>query len=837
MDKNINPKTSEIIATALKEAANYGDSKLRLEHILIAILVDNNNKCVDIWKKMNVNVSLMYDKVSEYLVSADITPRISTTRNIPPNEDTLLMFKQCDIEANNLKSDDIDLTHLILSMLIITSEARKILYHFNVTYTNFKKIIMQGEEKMDILDDDNGGLSGLDSARNNSAKNKAKGSSTSSSTPVMDSFCRDISKAAADGKIDPVIGREKEILRVSQILSRRKKNNPVLIGEPGVGKTSIAEGLALMIHNGEAPRTLLGKKIYALDVMSIVAGTKYRGQFEERMKAILEEAKDNLDIILFVDELHTIVGAGNASGSMDASNIFKPALARGELQIIGATTLDEFRENIETDGALTRRFQQVLIEEPSFDETIFILNNIKGNYEIHHNVTYPDETIYECVKMADRYISDKAMPDKAIDILDEAGSLAKIKVEVPVNIKELEEKLKAIGLEKMEIVKKQEFEKAAKVRKEEQELENTLEQIKKSWLENSEKNRILITPEMVAEVVSMMTGIPLNRVSTQENSQLANMEKELCDMIIGQDEAISKVSKAIRRSRLGIRRHNKPIGSFVFLGPTGVGKTHLAKMLSEYVFGDSDALVRIDMSEYMEKFSISRLVGAPPGYIGYEEGGKLTEAVRRKPYCVVLFDEIEKAHPDVFNLMLQLLDEGYITDSLGRTIDFKNTLIILTSNVGVADLASFGTGMGFATNNSIIQEDERVKQFLDKAMKKKFPPEFLNRIDETIVFNNLKPDDIHKIINIDMEEVVENLEEIGYFLKISKSAMEYIAKQGYHKEYGARPLKRAIQKYVEDPIADEIMSGNAQVGDTIKIGYSETKDEILVSVDKATEIE
>lgn len=829
MDKDIHPKVTEIIKMAKSEAANYGDSKLRLEHILVAILVDNNNKGIDGLKILGVDLNKMFEQVSEYLVSADITPRITVNRKIPPNEETLEMFKKCDEESNKLDDKYIDITHILLSMLTIKSEATKILNNFNVTYTNFKAAIMQ-EEKMDILDDD--GLSGLDSARNNSAKNKIKGSSNSSSTPVMDSFCRDISKAAADGKIDPVIGREKEIKRVSQILSRRKKNNPVLIGEPGVGKTSIAEGLALMIHNGVAPRILLDKKIYELEMTSLVAGTKYRGQFEERMKAIVEEAKENKNIILFVDELHTIVGAGNASGSLDASNIFKPALTRGELQIIGATTLDEYREQIETDGALTRRFQQVIVEEPSFDETVIILNNIKDKYESFHKVSYSDETIYECVKMADRYLTDRAMPDKAIDVMDEVGAATNIDIEVPTNIKELEEKLVKIIKEKLDVAQKQEFEKAAKLRKEETEVENTLEILKKTWMENLEKEKTVITPAMVAEVVSMMTGIPLNKISTHENSQLANMEKELGELIIGQDAAITKVSKAIRRSRLGIRRHNKPIGSFVFLGPTGVGKTHLAKMLAEYVFGDSDTLIRIDMSEYMEKFSVSRLVGAPPGYVGYEEGGKLTEAVRRKPYCVVLFDEIEKAHPDVFNIMLQLLDEGYITDSLGRTVDFKNTLIILTSNVGVAELVNHGAGLGFVTDT--IQEEERIKTFLDKKMKQKFPPEFLNRIDETIVFNSLTPDDIQKIIINDMEEVVEGLEELGYFLKLSKPAMEYIATQGYDKQYGARPLKRAIQKYVEDPIADEIVGGNVEVGDTIKIGYSDTKKEILVTIEKGT---
>lgn len=831
MNKDVEPKVDAIMKMAFTEAASYGDSKLRLEHILIAILVENDNKCVDALKTLGVDLEELHNRTSEYLTSVDITPRVLLRKTLPPSKETTAMFKQVDEESDKMNSKLIELNHLMLSILKTNSEAARILSHFDVTYKNFKKVIMNEEDKMNFLDNDNdSGLDGLNNARNNSAKNKAKANSTS--TPVMDSFCRDISKAAADGKIDPVIGREKEIKRVSQILSRRKKNNPVLIGEPGVGKTSIAEGLALMIHNGVAPRVLLGKKIYALDLASVVAGTKYRGQFEERLKAILEEAKDNLDVILFVDELHTIVGAGNASGSLDASNIFKPALARGELQIIGATTLDEFRENIETDGALTRRFQQVLVEEPSFDETITILTNIKGSYEKHHKVSYSDETIYECVKMADRYISDRAMPDKAIDILDEAGAATNMDVEIPAEIKELEVKLAAIIAEKMDIVAKQLYEKAAKLRQEEQKVDAELKNLKATWMDSLDKEKTEVTPEMIAAVVSDMTGIPLNKLSSQENTKLANLEKELIERVIGQEGAISKVSKAIRRSRLGIRRHNKPTGSFIFLGQTGVGKTHFAKVLAEEVYGDEDDLVRVDMSEYMEKHSVSKLIGSPPGYVGYEEGGKLTEAVRRKPYCVVLFDEIEKAHPDVFNILLQLLDEGRLTDSLGRTIDFKNTLIILTSNVGVAELASFGSGIGFESKNSIIHEEERVKAFLDKAMKKKFPPEFLNRIDETIIFNSLTSEDIQKIIVNDMREVEEGLEELGYSLKLSKPAMEYIAKQGYHKEYGARPLKRAIQKYVEDPIADEIVSGNVEIGDTIKIGYSETKDEILVTVDK-----
>jgi ATP-dependent Clp protease ATP-binding subunit ClpC len=705
------------------------------------------------------------------------------------------------------------------------------MFGFGVDYNNFKEHIMMnkdeeitnsfGADDFDEMDD------------SKEQPKKKKGKSGTNKTPVLDNFCRDISKAAEDGAIDPVVGRSDEIQRVSTILSRRKKNNPVLIGEPGVGKTSIVEGLAQLIKEKKAPRVLLDKRIYSLDLASIVAGTKYRGQFEERMKAILEELKDNPDVILFIDELHTIVGAGNASGSLDASNIFKPALARGEIQVIGATTLDEFRENIEKDGALTRRFQNVLVEEPTLDETVTILMNIKERYEDHHKVEYTDEAILECVKMADRYVTERAMPDKAIDVLDEAGAVTNVDMDIPEEIKNLEEKKSNIENEKYDVVAKQQYEKAAKLRDDERKIEEAIEKAKKDWLSKLDKKRTIVDVDLVAEVVSNMTGIPLSKVGSKETSKLANMENDLRGSVIGQDDAVEKVSKSIKRNRLGIRRKTKPIGSFIFLGPTGVGKTHLAKLLAEYVFGDKDALVRVDMSEYMEKFSVSRLIGAPPGYVGYEEGGKLTEAIRRKPYSVVLFDEIEKAHEDVFNLMLQLLDEGQLTDSLGRKIDFKNTLIILTSNVGVKELSQFGKSVGFQTGDTVAKQEERSRQIIQKALKNKFKPEFLNRIDDTIIFNSLKKEDIDQIIDIEMKDVAANLLELGYKVELDKKAKDYIAEQGFEPEYGARPLARAIQRYVEDPISEEVILGNIQEGDTIKVSYNKTKDEIVVKVKKS----
>ena len=673
-------------------------------------------------------------------------------------------------------------------------------------------------------------------------KDENKDSSTSQSsnqkggkkskTPVLDNFGRDLTAMAEQGKLDPVVGRDKEIQRVSQILSRRKKNNPLLIGEPGVGKSAIAEGLAIRIIKRKVSRILFNKRVVTLDLASIVAGTKYRGQFEERMKAVMNELEKNDDIILFIDEIHTIVGAGGATGSLDASNMFKPALARGELQCVGATTLDEYRQHIEKDGALERRFQKVIVEPTSVSETIEILNNIKNKYEDHHNVEYTDAAIEACVKLTNRYMSDRFLPDKAIDALDEAGSRVHItNIDVPSQIVELEAELEEVKATKNSVVKKQKYEEAAKLRDDEKRLEKSLTEAQEKWETESKLNRIVVTEENVAEVVSMMTSIPVNRIAQTESNKLSKLPELISGKVIGQDEAVSKVVKAIQRNRAGLKDPNKPIGSFIFLGQTGVGKTQLAKVLAKELFDSEDTLVRIDMSEYMEKFAISRLVGAPPGYVGYEEGGQLTEKIRRKPYAVVLLDEIEKAHPDVFNMLLQVLDDGFLTDSLGRKIDFSNTIIIMTSNIGARKLKDFGSGVGFGTAAQKSQEASNARSVIENALKKAFAPEFLNRIDDVVVFNNLEKEDIDRIIDIELAKLLERISELGYSLKLSKKAKRFIADKGFDKEYGARPLKRAIQKYIEDALAEEIIKSNVHEGDTITldVGKDDSKLDVKIS--------
>jgi ATP-dependent Clp protease ATP-binding subunit ClpC len=835
MNREIVPKVKVIMNSAMNEAKSNEDVLVRPEHILIAILLDDNNISVNALKKLNIDVNVLHDKLSEYIREKNISPSVTGSKRIrlPFNDEMKLVMHKVDKESELLNDTHIDVEHVTLAILTHKKlRIVQILTTFGVTYESFKKIIINMRGKLDekdipknMLGDDDENSFGEEFG--DKSKKTVKRGKTSK-TPVLDNFCTDITKAVEDGNVDPVIGREKEIKRVSQILSRRKKNNPVLIGEPGVGKTAIIEGLAQLIIDGKAPRMLLGKRIYSLDLASIVAGTKYRGQFEERMKAILDELKSNKDVVLFIDELHTIVGAGNASGSLDASNIFKPALARGEIQIIGATTLDEFRENVEKDGALTRRFQQVLVEEPSLDETITMLKNIRGKYENHHKVIYTDEAIEECVKLSDRYITDRAMPDKAIDVLDEAGASTNIEIEIPEKIKTLENKKVDIQAKKLEVVKKQNYEEAAKLRDEERKIDTDLVKAKEEWVKNLDEKRTIVDVDLISDVVSMMTGIPVNKISTQENKRLMNMDKELLGKVIGQDDAIVKVSKSIKRSRLGIKDKNKP-SSFIFLGPTGVGKTHLSKVLAEYVYGDSDSLIRVDMSEYMEKHSVSRLIGPPPGYVGYEEGGQLTEKVRRKPYSIILLDEIEKGHDDVFNLLLQVLDEGHLTDGLGRKINFKNTIIIMTSNVGVRELISFGKNIGFETDAAIVNEQEKARSIIEKALKKKFKPEFLNRIDETIIFNSLKPEDISVIIHNELDKLKSRVKEIGFEIKINKSAVDYVAKQGYDEAYGARPLTRAIQRYIEDPVTDEILNGNFKEGDTIKITYDKKEDKIILS--------
>ena len=663
-------------------------------------------------------------------------------------------------------------------------------------------------------------------------------SKPSSDTPVLDNFGIDLTKAAEEGRLDPVVGREREIERLAQILSRRKKNNPVLIGEPGVGKSAIAEGLALRIIKKNVSRVLFNKRVVALDLASIVAGTKYRGQFEERMKAILNELSKNDNIILFIDEIHTIVGAGGASGSLDAANMLKPALARGEIQCIGATTLDEYRQHIEKDGALERRFQKVMVEPTSIDETIHILHNIKERYEEHHNVIYTDDAIDACVKLTNRYISDRHLPDKAIDALDESGSRVHISnIIVPEKILSLEKQFEDTKKEKMMAVKNQNFEKAASFRDREKDLLDMIDQEKKRWEKELAMNRETVDAEKVAEVVAMMTGVPVQRIAQTEGTRLLKMADELSGSVIGQDEAIAKVVKSIQRNRAGLKDPNKPIGTFIFLGPTGVGKTQLAKVLAKFLFDTTDNLIRVDMSEYMEKFSVSRLVGAPPGYVGYEEGGQLTEKVRRKPYSVVLLDEIEKAHPDVFHILLQVLDEGQLTDSLGRRVDFRNTIVILTSNIGTRQLAEFGHGIGFDTAARKATRDEQAKSILQKALQKTFAPEFLNRIDDVIMFNSLGKEEINKIIDIELKGLYERVKSLGYQLKISSAAHDYIAERGFDANYGARPLKRAIQKYLEDPMAEVLIKSELQEGDTINVAFSSAKEEIKIKIKKKKETE
>ena len=825
MNKDIHPKLKAIINQAIKESQYFDDLKVRPEHLILSMIIDNDNTCSKIFKLLKVDINDLHDNISDYLRKTDLIPRIAVTskRKPPFSDETKAIFKAVDKECEKYSDKMIDSQHIMLTILASKLPINDILNKVGINYNSFKNK-MKEEIKSSAFDD-----SDMDDLNDSFKKKPLKGD-TKSKTPVLDNFCRDVSKAVENGEIDPVIGRKTEIKRVSQILSRRKKNNPILIGEPGVGKTSIVEGLAQLIKDGTAPRTLLGKKIFTLDLASIVAGTKFRGQFEERMKAILQECKANPDIILFIDELHTIIGAGNASGSLDASNIFKPALARGELQVIGATTLDEYRENIEKDGALTRRFQQVLVEEPTLDETKTILLNIKEKYEKHHKVRYTDEAIEECVKLSARYIMDRSMPDKAIDVLDEAGASTNVSVEKPEKIKKLEIKIAEIIEQKRLVVNKQKYEEAAKLRDEEKKVEETLEKAIIEWNESLDKDVTEIGVDIISEIVSMMTGIPLNKISTQEGKRLLNLDKELSGSVIGQESAVVKVVKAIKRNRIGIKDKNKPVGSFIFLGPTGVGKTLLAKLLAEQVFGDAEALVRMDMSEYMEKHSVSRLVGPPPGYVGYDQGGQLTEKVRRKPHCVILFDEIEKAHEDVFNLLLQLLDEGQLTDGLGRKVNFKNALIIMTSNIGVKEANSFGKNMGFETDSKILSEENKVREIIEKALKKKFKPEFLNRIDEAIVFNSLSREDIHKIIYVEIEKLKGRIEEMHYTLNVTEDAIDFLAEEGYSEEYGARPLNRAIQHYIEDSVADEILNDKIKEGEIINIDY--VKGEIVVKTSK-----
>ena len=825
MEPKFSQKVKEIITLAREEALRLGHDYIGTEHLILGMIRDGDGIALNLLRDSGVQLDELRITI-EQATKGTATNNIKNLANIPLTRQSEKVLKITHLEAKIFKSQLIGTEHLLLAILRDGDNlGGQILQKFQLNYEQTKEMLeyqLTGQkpvmERPETDDDDErifGGATG-GYQQKGEQKNPEK-----SKTPVLDNFGRDLTKFAEAGKLDPIVGREKEIERVAQILSRRKKNNPILIGEPGVGKTAIAEGLALRIVQKKVSRILFGKRVVTLDLASLVAGTKYRGQFEERMKTVMNELEKSPDVILFIDEIHTIVGAGGASGSLDASNMFKPALARGDIQCIGATTLDEYRQYIEKDGALARRFQMVMVEATSIDETIEILNNIKDKYEDHHHVSYTQGALEAAVKLSERYITDRYLPDKAIDVLDEVGARVHINnISVPQDILFLEEQVELIKKEKNQVVKSQRYEEAAQLRDREKKLLEQLDKAKLSWEEEAKSKRYTVTEDHVGDVVAMMTGIPVKRVNMNDGEKILNMGDALRGRIVGQDPAVEKLVKSIQRTRVGLKDPKKPIGSFIFLGPTGVGKTELAKTLATYLFDKEDALVRIDMSEYMEKFSISRLVGAPPGYVGYEEGGQLTEKIRRKPYSVILLDEIEKAHPDVYNILLQVLDDGILTDSLGRRVDFRNTIIIMTSNIGVRDLKDFGTGIGFATKSRTDNQDDIVKSTIQNALKKTFSPEFLNRLDDVIVFNSLSRDDIHKIIDIALGRLIARITNIGYNISLTDKAKDFLSEKGYDQQYGARPLNRAIQKYVEDPLAEEILKGDVQEGDTIVVDYS-----------------
>ena len=849
MDDNFSSRVKDVITYSKEEALRLGHDFIGTEHLMLGLLRDGSGKAISILSALEIDLDYLRRKI-EILSPANPTnsPEPQHKTNLHLTRQAERALKTTFLEAKLFQSTSINTAHLLLCILRNENDpTTKVLHKLQVDYETvkdqFKYMSVESDDDDfidmpsadafpdDAADEDNRGQGAAFSSSTDDKKSKK------SSTPVLDNFGRDLTKVATDGNMDPVIGREKEIERVSQILSRRKKNNPLLIGEPGVGKSAIAEGLALRIIQKKVSRVLYNKRVVTLDLASLVAGTKYRGQFEERLKAVMNELEKNTNIILFIDEIHTIVGAGGATGSLDASNMFKPALARGEIQCIGATTLDEYRQNIEKDGALERRFQKVVVEPTSVDETIEILQNIKDKYEAHHNVNYTDEAIEACVKLSDRYITDRFLPDKAIDALDEAGSRVHItNMEVPEKIVEIENELENVREQKNSVVKRQKYEEAAKLRDDEKKLEKELLLAQENWQEEQRQNRETVTENHIADVVAMMTGIPVQRLSDGESDRLAKLEELIQGKVIGQENAVAKVAKAIQRNRAGLKNPNKPIGSFIFLGQTGVGKTQLAKVLATELFESEASLIRIDMSEYMEKFSISRLIGAPPGYVGYEEGGQLSEKVRRKPYSVVLLDEIEKAHPDVFNMLLQVLDDGYLTDSLGRRVDFKNTIIIMTSNVGARQVKDFGLGVGFGTAAQKSQEDKNIQGVIQNALKKKFSPEFLNRIDDVVIFNNLDKDHLTKIIKLELGALQDRVKELGYSLSLSKKAITFLIDKGYDKQYGARPLARAIQRYVEDAMAGEILKKSLTNGSKVTFDWDGKSDELKLSIEnnKAT---
>lgn len=834
-ENRFSPKVKEVISYSREEALRFGHDYIGTEHLLLGLLHDANSLAVRVLESLEVSTDFLRQAIEESINQSNsrIQPSYNVG-NLPLTRQAEKVLKVTFLEAKRMKNEMVGTEHIVLSILKHRDNlAARVLLEFDVDYDIYKTELdyVVSDTNPGLRNDNQGDEEGYeDEERMGQRRTGGQGTPKGrSSTPVLDNFGRDITKLADEGKLDPIIGREKEIERVSQILSRRKKNNPILIGEPGVGKTAVVEGLALRIYQRKVSRTLFGKRIVMLDLAALVAGTKYRGQFEERMKAIMTELEKSRDVILFIDEIHTIVGAGGATGSLDASNIFKPALARGELQCIGASTLDEYRQYIEKDGALDRRFQKVVINPPSPEEAVHILKNIREKYEEFHHVEYPDDALEACVKLSDRYISDRFLPDKAIDVMDEVGARVHLKnIHVPKHIMQLEEEIEVTKELKNQAVRDQEYEKAANFRDRESKLIRQLEQARIDWEEESKSKRYPVTVEDIAEVVSMMTGIPVSNVAQSESVKLISMTEDLKGAVIGQDDAIIKITKAIQRNRVGLKAPNKPIGTFIFLGPTGVGKTELAKVLARQMFDSEDALIRIDMSEYMEKFSVSRLIGAPPGYVGYEEGGQLTEKVRRKPYSVVLLDEIEKAHPDIFNILLQVLDDGQLTDGLGRRVDFKNTLIIMTSNIGVRRLKEFGTGVGFATAAREEANENEAKGVIETALKRTFSPEFLNRIDDVVIFNALGKEEIFKIIDLSLAQLYKRVNELGFNLILDEKAKKFLAEKGYDPQFGARPLNRAIQKYLEDPLAEFILNNQANLAEGITLKATLDEEEKMI---------
>ncbi|MBK9272702.1 MAG: ATP-dependent Clp protease ATP-binding subunit [Saprospiraceae bacterium] len=840
MNKRFSAKVKKVLANSREEALKLGHDYIGTEHILLGMLQESDTLAIHVLKSLKINLSELKDQIIEAIPVRKGEETSFQVGNLPLNKQAEKVLKFTYLEAKSTREEEIYPEHLMLSILKNQDNlASHILKDNNIDYDLYRselEYLVTQDHSSEEAPDISASSQDPDSFEEEPPSSSfSKKSGSKSQTPVLDNYGRDITKLAEDGRLDPIVGREREIERVSQILSRRKKNNPILIGEPGVGKTAIVEGLALRIMQKKVSRTLFNKRIVMLDLAALVAGTKYRGQFEERIKAIMGELEKSRDVILFIDEIHTIIGAGGATGSLDASNIFKPALARGELQCIGASTLDEYRQHIEKDGALDRRFQKVMVDPPSVEEAYQILQNIRPKYEEFHSVSYSDEAIDACVKLSDRYITDRFLPDKAIDVMDEVGARVHLKnIHVPKHIEEIETQIDSIREQKNQAVKGQQYEKAADLRDLESKLQKKLESAKFNWDEESKTRRFPVTEDDIAEVVAMMTGIPVKKVAQSESKKLVNMGDSIKNSIIGQDEAVTKIVKAIQRNRVGLKDPKKPIGSFIFLGPTGVGKTEMAKALARFMFDSDDALIRLDMSEYMEKFTVSRLIGAPPGYVGYEEGGQLTEKVRRKPYSVVLLDEIEKAHPDVYNILLQVLDEGQLTDGLGRKVDFKNTVIIMTSNIGVRQLKDFGQGVGFATKSRQDNAEENTRSVIKNALKKTFSPEFLNRIDDVLIFNGLEKEQIFQIIHLVVNSLLKRIEQMKLELSIHQDTMEFLAEKGYDPQFGARPLHRAVQKYLEDPLAEYILSENPEPGTKLKAVMNKEKDSVLIQTASKT---